>query len=75
MPDPFVEEVFARNEAMKKPWVKAEVSSHIWTARLPADLAAGAHRVVVEARTEYGDVVTGRAGAGGGGREATPYSA
>ena len=40
MPDPFVEELFARNEAVKKPWVKAEVSSHIWTARLPADLPA-----------------------------------
>jgi hypothetical protein len=60
MPDPFVAEVFARNDAVKKPWVKAEVSSHIWTARLPADLAAGAHRLVVEATTEYGDVVTGR---------------
>ena len=35
-PDPFVEEVFARNEATKKAWVKAEISSHIWTARLPA---------------------------------------
>ena len=58
-PDPFVVEVFARNEATKKPWVKAENCSHLWTARLPADLAAGAHRVVVEAVTEYGDVVTG----------------
>ena len=43
MPDPFVEDLFARNEATKKPWIKAEVSSHIWTARLPADLGAGAH--------------------------------
>ena len=59
-PDPFVEAVFARNEATKKWWVKAETSSHVWTARLPADLAVGAHRVVVEAVTEYGDVVTGR---------------
>ena len=32
----------------------------MWTARLPADLAPGAHRVVVEATTEYGDVVSGR---------------
>jgi hypothetical protein len=58
-PDPFVQEVFARNEATKKPWVKAETCSHLWTARLPADLAVGAHRVVVEAVTEYGDVATG----------------
>ena len=60
MPDPFVAEVFARNEATKKSWIKAEVSSHIWTARLPADLPIGAHRVVVEATTEYGDIVGGR---------------
>jgi hypothetical protein len=59
-PDPFVAEVFARNEATKKPWIKAELSSHIWTARLPADLPAGTHRVIVEAITEYGDTVSGR---------------
>ena len=58
--DPFVEEVFARNEATKKPWVKAEPSSHVWMARLPADLPAGTHRVVVDAVTEYGDAVSGR---------------
>jgi hypothetical protein len=60
MSDPFVEDVFARNEATKKPWIKAEVSSHMWAARLPRDLDVGAHRVIVEAVTEYGDVVTGR---------------
>jgi hypothetical protein len=60
MPDPFVAEVFARNEATKKPWIKAETSSHIWTVRLPPDLPPGAHRVVVEATTEYGDIVAGR---------------
>lgn len=59
-PDPFVREVFARNEATKKPWVKAEPCSHVWTARLPVDLPAGTHRLVVEAIGEYGDVVTGR---------------
>jgi hypothetical protein len=53
-PDPFVEEVFARNEATKKPWVKAGPSSHIWVARLPADLEAGTHRVDVIATDEYG---------------------
>jgi hypothetical protein len=60
MADPFVEEVFARNEAARKPWVKAEVSSHIWVARLPADLAAGAHCVMVEAVNEYGDAASAR---------------
>jgi hypothetical protein len=59
-PDPFVEEVFARNEATKKVWVKAENCSHLWTARLPADLAPGAYRVVVEAIDEYGRTLTGR---------------
>ena len=60
MPDPFVAEVFARNEGTKKPWIKAEPSSHMWVARLPTDLTAGTHAVVVTARTEYGDVVSGR---------------
>jgi 3',5'-cyclic AMP phosphodiesterase CpdA len=53
-PDPFVEEEFARNEATKKPWVKAEPSSHIWSARLPADLEAGTHSIAVRVIDEYG---------------------
>jgi hypothetical protein len=53
-PDPFVEEVFARNEATKKPWVKAEPSSHIWSARLPGDLDAGTHCIAVRVIDEYG---------------------
>jgi hypothetical protein len=53
-PDPFVEEVFARNEATKKPWVKAEPSSHIFSARLPGDLETGTHCVAVRAVDEYG---------------------
>jgi C terminal of Calcineurin-like phosphoesterase/N terminal of Calcineurin-like phosphoesterase len=56
-PDPFVAEVFSRNEATKKPWIKAEPSSHIWRARLPRDLLVGTHRVVVEAVNEYGEIV------------------
>jgi hypothetical protein len=57
--DPFVEEVYARNEATKKAWVKAETSSHIWTVRLP-DLPPGVHPVVVTAVTEYGGTVMSR---------------
>jgi hypothetical protein len=53
-PDPFVHEVFARNETTKKPWVKAEPCSHIFAARLPADLAAGTHCVSVRVLDEYG---------------------
>ena len=60
MADPFVDELYTRNRAATKAWVKAERSSHIWTARLPADLGAGTHRVVVEATTEYGETVSGR---------------
>ena len=53
-PDPFVKEVFARNQATKKPWVKAEPCSHLWVARLPADLEVGTHCIKVRAVDEYG---------------------
>jgi hypothetical protein len=53
-PDPFVKEVFARNQATKKPWVKAEPCSHLWVARLPADLEAGTHCIRVRVTDEYG---------------------
>jgi hypothetical protein len=53
-PDPFVVEVFGRNPETIKPWVKAEPSSHIWVARLPASLKPGAHAIDVHAVDEYG---------------------
>ncbi|UDL95912.1 calcineurin-like phosphoesterase family protein [Lichenihabitans sp. PAMC28606] len=56
IPDPFVEDVFARNEAVKKAWVKAEVSSHMWTVRLPPTLGPGVHPVRVAATDQYGRV-------------------
>ena len=34
--------------------------AHVWTARLPADLASGAYRVEVEAGNEYGTIVARR---------------
>jgi hypothetical protein len=52
--DPFVDEVYARNRATKKPWVESALSSHIWQATLPADLAVGTHRVLVSATDEHG---------------------
>lgn len=52
--DPYVQEVFARNVATKKPWVEAGKSSHLWEARLPADLSPGTHRVHVTASDEFG---------------------
>lgn len=59
-PDPFVQEVFARNEATKKAWARADNSSHIWAARLPGDLKSGTYRVAVEATGEYGQPLNGR---------------
>lgn len=59
-PDPFVQEVFARNEATKKAWARADNSSHIWAARLPGDLKPGTYRVAVEATGEYGQPLSGR---------------
>ena len=53
-PDPFVVEVFGRNRESVKPWVKAEPSSHIWVARLPASLEPGAHAIDVHVVDEYG---------------------
>lgn len=57
--DPFVSELFARYPESKKGWVQATPSSHIWTARLPDDLAPGAHRVTVEGTDEYGRPLRG----------------
>ena len=52
--DPFVDEVYARNAATMKPWVKSAPSAHLWQATLPANLPAGAHRITVTATDEYG---------------------
>ena len=57
--DPFVDEVYERNLATKKPWVKSDRSSHIWQAALPAALPAGTHRIAVDATDEYGRAHTG----------------
>lgn len=57
--DPFVQEVYARNAAVKKPWVKPDIVAHLFQATLPADLAVGTHRVTVTARDEYGRTRTG----------------
>ncbi len=52
--DPFVNELFLRNAYSIKSWVRAQPSSHIWTARLPADLEPGVHTITVQAIDEYG---------------------
>ncbi len=59
MPDPFVQELYARNEAVKKPWVKAEVSSHMWIVRLPS-IGPGTHAATVTATLDGGRQVSAR---------------
>ena len=52
--DPFVEEVYARNEATKKPWVKPVLCSHLWQLPLPDALGRGTHRIAVRGTDEFG---------------------
>ncbi|HTZ71466.1 MAG TPA: calcineurin-like phosphoesterase family protein [Acetobacteraceae bacterium] len=52
--DPFVQQVYWRNEASKKPWVHPVKSTHLWEASLPPDLALGAHRCTISAVDEFG---------------------
>ena len=58
-PDPLTEKLFMQAGATRKPWVRAETSSHIWEAALPMDLACGLHRLNVTATNEYGKVHQG----------------
>jgi 3',5'-cyclic AMP phosphodiesterase CpdA len=58
--DPFFQELFIRNEQTMKSWVRPERSSHIWTARLPADLGPGVHTLTVRATDEYGQLHVAR---------------
>jgi hypothetical protein len=53
-PDPLAQELFQSAGITKKPWVRAEPSSHIWEADLPRDLRPGLHRLNVSVRNEYG---------------------
>src|SRR6202040_486767 len=53
-PGPLVQGGVGRNQATKKSWVKAEPCSHLWVARLPADLEAGTHCIRVRVTDEYG---------------------
>ncbi len=52
--DPFVQDVYARNRAVTKPWVNPGKSSHIWQANLPADLAPGTYGIRAQGVDEYG---------------------
>ena len=52
--DPLINELFARQGAVRKPWVEAAPSTHLWKTPVPAGLKAGAYRVRVRAVDEYG---------------------
>ena len=54
--DPYMLEVFARNEETKKSWLQATPSSHLFSADLPDDLKAGTYTLSVEAQDEFGRV-------------------
>jgi hypothetical protein len=52
--DPLVNELLARQDAVRKPWVEATPSTHLWKVPVPAGLKAGAYSVRVRAVDEYG---------------------
>ncbi len=51
--DPFLHQVLAREDAVRKPWVQPVEFTHLWYADVER-VPAGAHRVTVRARGEYG---------------------
>jgi hypothetical protein len=53
-PDPYMVEVFARNEDTKKSWLQAVPSSHLFSADLPDDLGPGTYTLAVRATDEFG---------------------
>lgn len=53
-PDPLAQDLFQSAGSTRKPWVRAEPSSHIWQADLPLDLRPGLHRLNVSVLNEYG---------------------
>lgn len=52
--DPLINELLARQGAVRKPWVEAAPSTHLWKTAVPPGLKAGAYRVRVRAVDEYG---------------------
>ena len=53
-PDPYMVENFIRNADTKKSWLRAAPSSHLFSADLPDDLAAGTYTLSVQAVDEFG---------------------
>jgi hypothetical protein len=54
--DPFVQDVYARNRRVTKPWVFPGKSSHVWQATLPADLPPGTYGIRAQGTDEYGQM-------------------
>ena len=52
--DPFISELLVRDDAVRKAWVDAAPSTHLWKVRLPPEIGPGAHPVTVRAIDEYG---------------------
>jgi hypothetical protein len=53
-PDPATLALFARHRQTIQPWMRAVPTAHIWSAPFPHGLEAGAHRLTVRARNEFG---------------------
>ena len=53
-PDPYIIEVFTRNEDTRKSWLRPAPSTHLFSADLPDDLPPGTHTLSVRATDEFG---------------------
>ena len=52
--DPMTVQLFHKAGDTRKPWVRAEPSSHIWQADIPQGLDCGLHKLNIKATNEYG---------------------
>jgi hypothetical protein len=55
MKDPFAERNFAEHKEIYYNWESVGISNHIWTSKLPVDLKAGMHKIIVQGTDEYGN--------------------
>ena len=54
--DPYIVEQFQRYESVKKSWVQATDSTHVFSADLDDSISRGTHTVTVRAIDEFGRV-------------------
>jgi hypothetical protein len=52
--DPLATELLTRPDAVRKAWVEAVPSTHVWSMRVPGALRPGANRATIRATDEYG---------------------